>query len=113
MSGGAAETALETLRRCLAALASGRLTAADRARAAELAAVALELVDVAAQRRVSVDRQAHAVAQLEAKLADLSPAERCRRVCRQLGISQATFYRLRRRNSQSRENEAARDIVTT
>ena len=110
---GAAETALETLRRCLAALASGRLTAADRAQQAELAAVALELVDVAAQRRVSVDRQAAAVAQLEAKYRDLAPAERCRLVCRQLGISRATFFRLRRRQSQCGETDAARDIVTT
>ena len=111
MSNGAAETALETLRRCLAALASGRLTDADRAQAAELAAVALELVDVAAQRRVPVDRQAGAVARLETKYADLAPAERCRRICQQLGLSRATYYRLRRRQSQCGETGAGRAMV--
>jgi DNA invertase Pin-like site-specific DNA recombinase len=100
---GVAETALETLRRCVSALASGRLTDQDRLRAAELASAALELVDVAASRRVPVDRQAAAVVSLEANLVELPPAERCRRICRHLGISRATYYRLRRRQSQCAE----------
>lgn len=110
MTGSAAETAIATLRRCLAALASGRLTDADRAQAADLADVALELIDVAARRSVSADRVAAAVARLESKFSALAPAERQRRICRQLGVSKATYYR-HRRQSQFRETGTARDIV--
>jgi hypothetical protein len=106
---GVADTAIATLQRCLVALSSKSLSDPDRARAIELATVALELVDVAARRRVSVDKQAAVVARLEQQYADLAPAERCRRICRQLGIGRSTYYRLRTRQSQYGGTSTAED----
>jgi hypothetical protein len=108
---GAAETALRTLERAITTL--GRRDASDqeRARALELAAVALDLVDVAARRRIDVDRQAAVVVQLERKYAALSAGDRRRAICRQLGISRSTYYRLRGRQSQSPETGADQDTL--
>lgn len=95
----AAGTAVTTLRRCLAALASP-LTADDRERVAAMATASLQLLEADGRRRVSAERLAVRVQQLEAALRDRDPGERRRIITERLGISRSSYFRAK---SQSRE----------
>lgn len=94
----AVDTALATLARCLEALA-GELTDAERGRVIALAHEARSLLAASApRRRVATEHQARRLRRLDEQLADRSPGERRVIVCTRLGISRATYYRLKSHN---------------
>ena len=91
----AAAAAVETLRRCVSALASPGLDAADRERIAALAAAALALLEAAGRSRLPTVALAARVQQLERSLADFDPGERRAAICQRLGVSRSRYYQLR------------------
>lgn len=88
-----AAAALAAARRAAAALKRG-VEPAEREQLLAVLEASLEVLE-AGRRRADSERLARRVAQLEQQLADRDPGERREIVCERLGISKATFYRLR------------------
>jgi hypothetical protein len=89
--------ALATLRRATEALADPALDADERARVRADLDATLRLLEASAdRRRLATPALVERVARLERQLASVDPAERRAAVCRRLGVSRSTYYRLRR-----------------
>jgi hypothetical protein len=97
--------AVATLRRCADALAADP-SPEHRAAIVALLSDTTALLEAAAdRRRLATAALAERVARLERQLADRDPGERREVICTRLGLSKASYYRLRQVAHASRSDE--------
>ncbi len=107
MTGNAYQLAIATLRACTSALAVEASPAARRG-LLELQVEALRTVELSSERRkLSTQALAVRIAELERKLARMAPAERAKAIRSRLGLSRATYYRLRKLAESQTDETAA------